>query len=660
MAVSARTVLEGNGNVPSDVEPQGLRTKVVGGLRWKLLSQVVGLASQLVVGIVLAHLLTPREFGLAAMALVFGALTTIFTDLSLGAALVQRPEITEQDRSTVFWTSVGAGMVVTAIWVGVSPLVGDFFHNSAVVPLFAATGLSALLWGVASTQMALLTRALDFRSMELREIGAKLIGGAVAIALALTGAGAWAIVSQYVVVAAASAILVWGLSGWRPQLTYSRESLRTLGSFGAKTLFARLLSYSNSYMDNLLVGRFLGTVPLGVYSIAYSVMYMPTTRVSAPIQQVLFPAFARLQHDFKALGRSWIRGMELVGAVNAPACLGMAVVAPDFVPVVFGHRWIAAVPVLQLLCLAGAAESLKTLNWSVLQAVGDSGRLLRFMIFSTLVTVGAFVAGLHWGVVGVAGLFAVARALVAGSFGWLTSRRIGQPVSDFVRGVARVAGLVLPMAVVVYLLRLALVSAGVPAAARLALLVVIGAGFYVWLVRWRAPDLLREVTGLLLPRLNRIRPRRPQTVDEGCLTPALRTLARRSPLAVQLDARPLPDVPDQLEILTYYLVAEALTNAAEHARASLVTIRLEERGGMLELAVGDDGRGGARIRPGSSLSRFSDSVEYLGGTFSLTSPSGEGTVVSISVPLASRAQEAASASTESDGPLRGSTLTRRA
>jgi PST family polysaccharide transporter len=152
----------------SEEGTQDLRTKVAGGLRWKLLSQVVGLVSQTIVAIVLAHLLTPKEFGLAAMALVFTALTTIFTDLSLGAALVQRPQITEHDRSTVFWTSVGASLVVAAIWVAVSPLVGDFFSNSAVVPLFAATGASALLWGIAGTQIALLTRSTSGASSCVR------------------------------------------------------------------------------------------------------------------------------------------------------------------------------------------------------------------------------------------------------------------------------------------------------------------------------------------------------------------------------------------------------------------------------------------------------------------------------------------------------------
>jgi len=479
---------------------RGLGGRVVGGLRWKLLSQVAGQLSRTVVGIILAHLLTPSQFGLAAMALVFTGLTTIFTDLSLGAALIQRPQITEEDRSTVFWTSFSAGLVVTVIWVGISPLVARFFSNPAVEPLFAATAVSALLYGFASTQIALLTRELNFRSLELRTIYATVIGGVAAVALALAGAGAWAIVGQTLFMAAASAVLVWRLSSWRPRLIYSRESLRTLGAFGVKTLGAKLLSYANLNADNLLVGRFLGSVPLGVYSIAYNVMFLPASRIADPLQQVLFPALARLQNDYGALRRAWIRGMQLVAAVNAPAFLGMVVVAPDFVPVVLGHQWHAAVPVLQLLCLAGVAQSVQTLNWSVLQAVGDSGRLLRFMFLSTLITVGAFVAGLQWGVVGVAGLYAAARAIVSVLYAWTTCHRVGMPLRAWGRGVARIARLVLPMAFVVFVGRYGLVALHVPAAARLVLVTALGAGFYVWLVHWRAPDLLAEITRLIMPR----------------------------------------------------------------------------------------------------------------------------------------------------------------
>jgi O-antigen/teichoic acid export membrane protein len=480
-----------------------LRSRVAGGLRWKILSQVVGQLTRTVVGILLAHLLTPSQFGLAAMALVFGGLLSIFKDVALGAALVQKREITERDRSTVFWTTIACGAAIAGIGIAVSPLVAGFFGRPAVGPLFAVTAGTALVYSLGGTQMALRTRELDFRSLELREMGATLAGGVAAVTLAVAGAGAWAIILQNLVVAGVSAALLWSLSSWRPRLVFSRESLRTLGSFGIKTMLSRLLSYANLNADNLLVGRFLGSVSLGVYAIAYNVMFLPVTRIAAPITQVMFPAFARLQHDHEALGRSWIRGTQLVSMVNVPAFLGMAVVAPDFVPVVLGGRWHAAVPVLQLLSLAGVMQSFQTLDWSVLQAVGRSGRLLRYMLFGTAVTVAAFVVGLRWGVVGVAALFAVARTITSVTFGWTTCRAIGLPFTTFARGATPVVRVAAPTAAGVYLLRIGLVSAGLPPAPRLVLLVLAGIAIWGGLIAWQARDLAAELARLLLPGVAR-------------------------------------------------------------------------------------------------------------------------------------------------------------
>jgi O-antigen/teichoic acid export membrane protein len=484
----------------STAAAESLRVKVRRGLGWKVLSQVVAQGSRTIVGILLAHILTPRDFGLAAMALVFTGIASIFTDLSLGAALVQRPTITEDDRSTVFWTTLATGTFMTLVGIALAPLAASFFNTPAVEPLFAATATLAFLSAIAVTQMALLTRDMDFRSLELREMGSTLAGASTAIALAFAGFGAWAIVGQALCTAAVSAVLVWRAVAWRPRWRYSRESLRTLGSFGIKTFFARLLGYLNINADNLLIGRSLGTQALGVYAVAYNVMFLPISRIALPIQQVLFAAFVRMQKEHVRLGQAWLRGNQLISAVTVPTFLGMAVVAPDFVPVVLGDRWQEAIPVLQLLSLAGVAHGVQTLNWSVVQAFGKAGLLLRFMLFATVVTVGGFVIGLQWGVVGVAASFAVSRVVVLVVNTWITCRAARLPIWDFPRSLAGIFGASLAMAAVVYFVRLGLANLDVPQAARLLLLVALGIAVYAALILWRAPDLVTEARTLLRNR----------------------------------------------------------------------------------------------------------------------------------------------------------------
>jgi O-antigen/teichoic acid export membrane protein len=278
--------------------------------------------------------------------------------------------------------------------------------------------------------------------------------------------------------------------------------MRSLGSYSSKTLISQMLGYFVNNVDNLLVGRYLGSVALGLYSVAYSTMFLPVSRISQPLQQVLFAAFAKIQHEPKRLAEAWARGNQVISAVNVPAFLGMAVIAPEFVPVVLGQNWNPAVPVLQLLSLAGVGSTLQTLNWSTMQAMGRPGVMLRFRLFSTPVTVVAFVIGLHWGIVGVAASFAISRFLVTPVSTSITLRALGVSVG-YVRDEGLVVGLALIMAGAVEVARLGLVHAGVPAAAVLALVVPFGVLVYGGLLLVAAPAVISELRVLVQRRRGR-------------------------------------------------------------------------------------------------------------------------------------------------------------
>ena len=288
-------------------------------------------------------------------------------------------------------------------------------------------------------------------------------------------------------------MLVWMLSPWRPQWVFSTESLRSLGSFGVKALFSRLLVYVNFTGDNLLIGKFIGSQALGVYTVAYNLMWLPMSRITVPLSSVLYAAFARLQNDRRRLGEIWLRVNRMTSALLAPMFLGLAVVAPDLVPVVFGERWRAAIPVLQLLSLGGIAQALQVFNGQVYQAQGRPGLFLRFMVFSTGVTFGGFALGLHWGVVGVAASFAIARTIVLAANTTLICRTLELPLVRTVVSHLEIVGLATVMGAVVLAARHALVGVGLAGGPRLAVLVVIGASTYVGLLAWRSSDLLAEL-----------------------------------------------------------------------------------------------------------------------------------------------------------------------
>jgi polysaccharide transporter, PST family len=471
----------------------GLRARVLRGLGWKAGSQVYRQLSRLVVLVILARLLEPADFGLAAMVLVFSSLILVFSDLGFGAALVQRPSISESDRSTIFWTNVATGSMLTAIGVLASWPIATFYGEPAVQPLMAALSASFLITALGATQSALLSRAMAFRDLELRQMAATTAGAGVGIALALRGYGAWAIISQQIAIAAVSTMLLWRFSSWRPRLTFSIASLRGVAGFGANVFGARLLFYVSRNADNLLIGRVLGPASLGAYALAYNIMLLPLERIAAPVNEVLFPAFSRMGADVQRIARAWLRANRLVAALSLPAMAGLIVVAPDFVDVVLGDQWAQATPVIRILAWVGLVQSLVRLNSSVLQARDRTDILLRWSILITVVNVLAFVVGLRWGIVGVAASYAVANTALQPLNVWLTGRSVGIGLIEFARSLSGVALAAVTMTTCAVAARLLLLHLGAGPTARLVIVTFVGAAVFVPVCARVAPELRVDV-----------------------------------------------------------------------------------------------------------------------------------------------------------------------
>jgi O-antigen/teichoic acid export membrane protein len=473
-----------------------MRRQVLHGVAWKAGSGISLQLTRFVVAIILAHLLSPRDYGLAGMVLVFSGLIFLFSDLSFGAALIQRERLTEADRSTVFWTSAGVGLALTLLGIAVSPLIADFYGEPSVGPLFAALSVSFVISSVASTQTALLTREMNFRALEIRNMAGAAASAAVGISLAALGFGAWAIIGQQLTAIAVSTVLLIILAPWHPHLVYSRASLRSLAGYSGNDFGARVLFFVNRNSDNLLVGRFLGPAALGAYAVSYNIMLLPLAQIGIPMQEVLFPAFSRLQDDLRRMTRIWLRAIRLVGALTIPAMLGLIALAPDFVTVVLGDRWSSATPVLQILAWVGLLQSLQGLNGSVLRALGRTQTLFRYSILVAVASLCAFVVGLRWGIVGVAAAYAASSSVVEPFYSWLTTRALGSSPWRLVLELRGVIEATLVMLVVLLPSRYLLIRLGVPPGVRLPSLAVLGALVYGLACRWRAPEVLREVRDL--------------------------------------------------------------------------------------------------------------------------------------------------------------------
>ena len=486
--------------------PVNIKAQVVEGVAWKIAAQIVSALSRLVVGVILARLLTRDAFGVAGMALVIAAFVSIFADLNLGSALIQRDRLTEADRSTTFWTTLGLGAVLTVAGIVWSGEVADFFGQPKVGPLFAVLSASFALAGLSSTQNALLTRELAFRSLQIRQIVATLVGAVTGVTLAAVGTGPWAIIGMTLAAEATSVIVLWGASPWRPRFIYSLASLRDTGRFGIKLFGASILSYLSLNGDNLLIGRFIGSVALGTYSLAYNLMSIPMSIVAGPISQVAFPALSRLKSDRDRLRSAWLRGKRISSLFITPAFIGLIVIAPDLVPAMFGAKWNPAIPVVQILCLGLVTQAVGTLNWTMLIALGEGGLYFWLTALEGVATFGGFAVGLHWGIVGVAASFAIVKWPLTVLDTHFAARKVSVPTRDALwAAVYPALPISLAMAGLTYLTRVELRDAGVPQLARVGITIGVACVAYAALVRLVDAGLFAEVKSLLPRRFGALR-----------------------------------------------------------------------------------------------------------------------------------------------------------
>lgn len=367
------------------------------GVAWtgagKTVVQLVGVG----VTLVLARWLTPADFGLVSMIAVVTGFLGVFGEMGFAAALIQRAEVEERHRSTVFWLNLLTGVGIAALLALSAPWLAAFFREPRLVWLVRVLALEFLISPFAMVQHATLSRDMEFRTLAIAETASVLVSSAVALGMAFGGLGVWALVGKGLSEMAAEGCAMWLLSSWRPRRLFERSALRELWGFSGNLLGYSTISYWAGQVDDLLIGRFLGAAPLGLYGRAYSTMMMPVSEVGSVLARVMFPTFAKLQTDPAETKRLYLRVIALLGFVTFPVLFGIAVMADSFILVLFGPQWTGATTVLRIYCVVGASHAIgSTVNW-IYKATGRTDWMLRWGAFAGAVTIAGIVVGVYLG-----------------------------------------------------------------------------------------------------------------------------------------------------------------------------------------------------------------------------------------------------------------------
>lgn len=470
-----------------------LGSTVRSGLAWTLGGQWAGYAVQLGTTVALARLVSPRDFGLVGMALTVTAFADQLQGLGLSQAVIQRARLTHGQLSNLFWVNAAVGGLLMVFVAALSPLVARFYGHPALVPITCALSVGYLLAGLGVQHTALIARRLQFRSLALRSLTPRLAAGALAVAAAVAGAGYWSIVIMQTSIVAFSTVLVWLAIDWRPGRPARRTGVRPLLRFGAGVSVANMLNYFSGNTDNILVGRFLGTVPLGLYARAYNLFLTPLRQLHQPLGNVVQPVLAGLADQpsrYRAFYRQTLSGIAVVGM---PGVVYLAIMSHSFIEVTLGPRWLGAADVFRWLAVAGFLQMIgRTFTW--LFTTSDRPRAMAtWALVSSPVIVASFAVGLHWGITGVAASYAIALSILTGPGIWYAVRGTAVSVRDVVESVWRPVVLAAAVGAVTYALGAVLSSAS--ALAQTGVTVVAAAATWcVLVVAW--PSLRAEIRGL--------------------------------------------------------------------------------------------------------------------------------------------------------------------
>jgi O-antigen/teichoic acid export membrane protein len=480
-----------------------LKQKAVKGIVWSAIQKLGGQAISFIVFSLLARLLAPADFGLVAMASVYLAFLQVFVDQGYAEAIVQRQTVDKEHLDTAFWVSISTSILLTIASIVAAKDIATAFKTPELAPVIAALSPTFLFAALNSVQRALFSRRLEFKAMAARTLAASTAGGIVGVILAVLGYGVWSLVWQQLVNGVVGVLVLWKASDWQPGFHLSFRHLKELSSFSANILGFNILNFFNRRADDFLIGYYLGPIALGYYTIAYRILLLATDLMRT-LSGVALPTFSRLQDDRDRLQRAYHKAIQLTSLTAFPTFLGLAALANELIPTLFGQQWTPSIPVMQILALIGIVHALNNIGVNVIKAMGRPDWNLRVNVINALLNVTAFVLVVRFGIVAVAAAYVIRGYLIPlPAFIWMAQKLLGTQLSTYLRQCRTPIVGAIAMTGAILGVKSLLLSSGLGVYERLAICGIVGAGVYLGAIALLEPPLfsqLRDLAKLASPK----------------------------------------------------------------------------------------------------------------------------------------------------------------
>jgi PST family polysaccharide transporter len=351
---------------------------------------------------ILARILTPADFGLIAMVMAIIGFIAIFKDLGLSMATIQRADVSHAQVSTLFWINVAVSVLIMFFIAAIAPLLSWYYNEPRVVEITLVLAGTIIFSGLIVQHQALLRRQMRFGLIATIEISTMFLAFVCGIIWALSGLGYWSLVVIPIVREVTMMLGVWMFCRWRPGRPVPRSGVKAMVSFGAHLTGFNLLNYFARNLDKILIGRYWGATPLGLYNKAYQMLLLPIQQINNPITSVAVPTLSRLQNEPERYRAYYQRGVFLTVSIGMPVVAFLFVAADKAILTLLGGQWLDSVAIFRALGPAAFVGTMNMVTAWVYLSMGDTKRMLRWGVFGSTAVALAMIGGLRWGPIGVA------------------------------------------------------------------------------------------------------------------------------------------------------------------------------------------------------------------------------------------------------------------
>lgn len=392
---------------------EDLKKETIKGVTWSGIDKFTNGGILFLANIILARLLTPKDFGLLAIIAIFIQISQTFIDSGFTNALIQKKDRSQTDYSIVFFFNLALSLGFYVILFFCAPIIANFFDNEKLTSLTRVVGLNLIIGALVSVHKTRLTIQLRFKIQAFISVISSIVSAIIAISMAYRGYGVWALVALTIINITLQVLLILILIKWRPSIIFSKTAFKALFSYSSKLLGASLihLLYRNIYP--IIIGKKFSPVDLGYFNRADTfAMYAPYT-ISSVISRVAFPIFSRIQDDNERLRNAYSKYIIFSSLIIFPIMIGLIVLAQPLTLYILTEKWLPMVPMLQILCIDWMTDHLCQINLNILYVKGRSDLALKLEIIKKSLAIAIFLISLYWGIIGVCwgrvvyGIFAV-------------------------------------------------------------------------------------------------------------------------------------------------------------------------------------------------------------------------------------------------------------